>query len=294
LVFAFGAYHARLHLHAAHERKVMLCDIHCRKSSLRPRVCPNFAAAIRDRGTTVSVAQSGAVKWYAIAVGRETGILSSWAEVNPLVTGFSGARHKRFHHYYQAVAWLDRITWRHDADAAATVSIVPAAGDLLGPPSQAPADEADALTREQAVASFMADGRDELSTKQRCAIEATFTASDTGSDSESPADTMPTGLHLSFPTAPFVVVVACVDLPLHHIWCFCPNSPSSLQLMLHLPRPSSATWFSRIGCSFSPSWWSHSCSSSTTSRGASAGPRRLRLLPVLPPLPALFALPRPG
>jgi hypothetical protein len=88
--------------------------------------------------------------WYAVAVGRKTGILSSWAEVDPFVTGFSGAQHQSFRHHYQALGWLDA----HN-DAAAAMSIVPAASDLLDPPSQAPADEADALTREQAVASFI-------------------------------------------------------------------------------------------------------------------------------------------
>jgi hypothetical protein len=165
----------------------MSTTFECRNSFMH-RACPNSAAAIRARGTTVSIAQAGTAKWYAVAVGRETSIFSSWAEVDPLVTGFFGARHKSFRHHYQALGWLDGITWGHDA--AAAVSIVPAAGNLLDPPSRAPADEADALTREQAVASFMADGRDELSTKQRCAIEATFTASDTGSDSESSADTI--------------------------------------------------------------------------------------------------------
>jgi ribonuclease HI len=46
------------------------------------------------------------MRWYAVAIGRETGIFSSWAEVEPLVSGFSGALHKSFHHRRQAETWL--------------------------------------------------------------------------------------------------------------------------------------------------------------------------------------------
>jgi hypothetical protein len=49
---------------------------------------------------------TGAVQWYAVAVGRETGIFSSWAEVEPLVSGFSGALYKSFHHRNRAETWL--------------------------------------------------------------------------------------------------------------------------------------------------------------------------------------------
>ena len=46
------------------------------------------------------------VRKYAVAVGRDTGIFSSWAEVRPLVTGFSGALHKSFASRSEAANWL--------------------------------------------------------------------------------------------------------------------------------------------------------------------------------------------
>lgn len=56
--------------------------------------------------TSVSVHQSSthqhsktarsAVGYYAVAQGRKTGIFSSWAECEPLVYRFKGARHKKF------------------------------------------------------------------------------------------------------------------------------------------------------------------------------------------------------
>jgi hypothetical protein len=40
-------------------------------------------------GSSTAVTPTGTVTWYAVAVGRETGIFSSWAEVEPRVSGFS-------------------------------------------------------------------------------------------------------------------------------------------------------------------------------------------------------------
>jgi viroplasmin and RNaseH domain-containing protein len=49
---------------------------------------------------------AGTVTWYAVAAGRETGIFTSWAKVEPLVSGFSGALHKSFRHRRLAEKWL--------------------------------------------------------------------------------------------------------------------------------------------------------------------------------------------
>jgi hypothetical protein len=46
------------------------------------------------------------VTWYAVAAGRDTGVFTSWATVEPLVTGFSGALHKGFANSRQAEKWL--------------------------------------------------------------------------------------------------------------------------------------------------------------------------------------------
>ena len=37
-----------------------------------------------------------AAKFYAVAAGRTTGVYTSWAEAEPLVKGFRGARYKSF------------------------------------------------------------------------------------------------------------------------------------------------------------------------------------------------------
>ena len=35
-------------------------------------------------------------KWYVVWIGKETGVFSSWEQVQPLVSGYSGAKFKSF------------------------------------------------------------------------------------------------------------------------------------------------------------------------------------------------------
>ena len=47
--------------------------------------------------------------FHAIAVGKQTGIFQAdWDEVEPLVKGFSGCKHKKFHNLTEAQAWMSR------------------------------------------------------------------------------------------------------------------------------------------------------------------------------------------
>ncbi|KAF7557132.1 hypothetical protein G7Z17_g883 [Cylindrodendrum hubeiense] len=41
-------------------------------------------------------------KFYAVAVGKETGVFNEWVEIFPLVNGFKGAKHKSFNTYEEA------------------------------------------------------------------------------------------------------------------------------------------------------------------------------------------------
>ena len=45
--------------------------------------------------------------FYAVAVGLQTGIFTSWAETQPLVRGYSGAKYKKFETRDEAQAFLD-------------------------------------------------------------------------------------------------------------------------------------------------------------------------------------------
>ena len=44
---------------------------------------------------------------YAVAIGRETGVYSTWEECRQRVTGFSGARYMGFASMADAQRWLD-------------------------------------------------------------------------------------------------------------------------------------------------------------------------------------------
>ena len=47
--------------------------------------------------------------FHAIAVGKQTGIFQAeWDDVEPLVKGFSGCKHKKFHNLTEAQAWMSR------------------------------------------------------------------------------------------------------------------------------------------------------------------------------------------
>jgi hypothetical protein len=92
----------------------------------------------------------------------------------------------------QAIQAEGRILWhpgnhlRRTSDFVIPApAVVSAASDFVATLPPAPAGGAAAVTRDRAVALFMADGRDELSTQQRLALDSTFTDSDTGSDSAS-------------------------------------------------------------------------------------------------------------
>ncbi|KAH6990051.1 Caulimovirus viroplasmin-domain-containing protein [Ilyonectria destructans] len=47
-------------------------------------------------------------KFYAVAVGKETGVFDTWPEVQALVTGFKGNKHKSFATYDEALAFIQR------------------------------------------------------------------------------------------------------------------------------------------------------------------------------------------
>jgi hypothetical protein len=90
-----------------------------------------------------------------------------------------------------AITAEGRIIWHPDNHSRTSdfvvpvAAVVPAASDFVVPLPPAPAGGAAAMTRGRTVALFMADGRDELSTQQRLALDSTFTDSDTGSASAS-------------------------------------------------------------------------------------------------------------
>ena len=46
------------------------------------------------------------LKYYAVAVGRDTGIFDTWEDVKPLVDGYHGSLHKSFDTRVQAEDWL--------------------------------------------------------------------------------------------------------------------------------------------------------------------------------------------
>lgn len=46
------------------------------------------------------------MKWYAVAVGRDMGIFTSWTEVSKYVTGYPGALYKSFTNKNDAETWL--------------------------------------------------------------------------------------------------------------------------------------------------------------------------------------------
>jgi hypothetical protein len=204
--------------------------------------------------------------WYAVAVGRKTGIFSSWADVQPLVTGFPGAKHKRFRRQFRrmAVVWLEhqemfaegRLVWHPDNHSRSSdfvipvAAVVPAASDFVVPLPPAPTGGAAAVTRDDAVA-----------------LDSTFTDSDTGSDSASSTgspsstDTIDTTVpdcalrrRRRYPTEVNGVRGLPPGLRSSHLTVLSLFTFITLRLMLRLPRQSSTTWFGRIGCSFSLSW----------------------------------------
>ena len=48
-------------------------------------------------------------KYYAVAVGRQVGVFSTWEECKSSVDGYSRARHKSFTNEQDAYAWLEKI-----------------------------------------------------------------------------------------------------------------------------------------------------------------------------------------
>jgi hypothetical protein len=95
-----GARHKSFHLR--HRAETWLAEARRQLAHVR------LSNAAISSAAATEAASAGPVQWYAVAVGRETGIFSSWAEVQPLVTGFPGAKHKRFRHQYPAMMWLEQ------------------------------------------------------------------------------------------------------------------------------------------------------------------------------------------
>lgn len=46
-------------------------------------------------------------KYYAVARGEKTGLFTCWAEVQPLITGYKGARHRKFSCPLSAQRWIE-------------------------------------------------------------------------------------------------------------------------------------------------------------------------------------------
>jgi hypothetical protein len=51
-----------------------------------------------------------AKKYYAVAVGRSTGVYTDWDEVESYVCGYSGSAHKSFKSRREAEVWYDKNT----------------------------------------------------------------------------------------------------------------------------------------------------------------------------------------
>lgn len=64
-------------------------------------------------------------KWYAVRVGRTTGIFDNWSDTQKSVKGYSGAEHKSFATREQAQQWLDEVKVR-----AVDVTVTSSAPDL--------------------------------------------------------------------------------------------------------------------------------------------------------------------
>ena len=83
--------------------------------------------------------------FHAVAIGRQTGVFqASWDEIEPLVKGYSGCRHKKFCSMVEAQAWLteqqrraqtqDAVTMHHDVliRSRTESTVVPAGATAAG------------------------------------------------------------------------------------------------------------------------------------------------------------------
>ncbi|KAM6538008.1 hypothetical protein FALCPG4_003896 [Fusarium falciforme] len=48
------------------------------------------------------------MKFYAVAIGRTTGVFATWDETKPQVNGYSGAKHKSFKSREEAQEFVDQ------------------------------------------------------------------------------------------------------------------------------------------------------------------------------------------
>ncbi|KAK7425911.1 hypothetical protein QQZ08_007625 [Neonectria magnoliae] len=46
-------------------------------------------------------------KFYAVAVGKEIGVFETWAQTEPLVIGFKGAKHQSFRTFEEALEFVE-------------------------------------------------------------------------------------------------------------------------------------------------------------------------------------------
>ncbi len=66
----------------------------------------NAAADRRRPGPRQRVITMEPRKYYAVAVGRSTGVFTDWGVVLPAVNGYQGSKHKSFETKKEADLWL--------------------------------------------------------------------------------------------------------------------------------------------------------------------------------------------
>ena len=59
--------------------------------------------------------QTKAQRFWAVAIGHQTGVYNSPEEAESAVRGFSGARRKKFTSYQQTVQWIDRVHYEQES-----------------------------------------------------------------------------------------------------------------------------------------------------------------------------------
>ena len=67
------------------------------------------------KGQTGLHQQTKTQRFWAVAIGHQTGVFNSPEEAESAVKGFSGARRKKFTSYQQAVQWIDRVHYEQEA-----------------------------------------------------------------------------------------------------------------------------------------------------------------------------------
>ncbi|KPM44227.1 hypothetical protein AK830_g2392 [Neonectria ditissima] len=75
------------------------------------------------------------VKYYAVAVGKETGVFETWEQTKPLVTGSKGAKHQSFRTYEEAAEFVN--TNKTDSEGETVLQPHHAPESRLGAPSAA-------------------------------------------------------------------------------------------------------------------------------------------------------------